>query len=131
IADQTGIGQSLGGFVLVAIATSLPEFTTVFAAVRLGRYVMAVSDIFGTNLLNVALILLVDLLQPEGPVLARIGPGVVVGALLAVMLTALFLIGLIERRDRTVLRLGWDSVAVLATYVAGVALLTRLPGALA
>ena len=36
------------------------------------------------------------------------------------------LIGLIERRDRTVLRMGYDSFAVLGVYFAGVAVLFSL-----
>ena len=36
-------------------------------------------------------------------------------------LSALFLIGMIERRDRTVLRMGYDSLAVLV-YLGGVVL---------
>jgi cation:H+ antiporter len=53
LADATGLGQSFVGVVFVAIATSLPEISTVFSAVRAGLYTMAVSDIFGTNLVSV------------------------------------------------------------------------------
>ena len=38
------------GEVFIAISTSLPEISIVVAAVKLGRYVIAGSDIFGTNL---------------------------------------------------------------------------------
>jgi hypothetical protein len=37
------------------------------------------------------------------------------------VLTAIFLAAVVERRDRTVLRMGWDSPAALAIYAAGVA----------
>ena len=47
-------------------------------------------------------------------------------ALLASVLTALYLIGMIERRDRTVLRMGIDSLAVLVCYGAGVVVLYQL-----
>lgn len=126
IAAQTGIGQSLGGFLLVAISTSLPEASTVIASVRLGRYVMAVSDIFGTNLFNGGLVFLVDACYREGPVLDAVGPFAMFAALLGVVVSALFLAGLIERRDRTVLRMGYDSLAVLAAYLGGVVILAGL-----
>jgi cation:H+ antiporter len=48
------------------------------------------------------------------------------GALLAIVLTALYLAGMIERRDRTVLRMGFDSLAAMAVYVCGVAVLYQL-----
>jgi cation:H+ antiporter len=37
--------------------------------------------------------------------------------------TAIFLVGLAERRDRTVFRMGYDSLAVMATYLAGLIIL--------
>jgi cation:H+ antiporter len=126
IATQTGLGQSLGGFLLVAVATSLPEASTVIASVRLGRYVMAVSDIFGTNLFNGGLLFVVDAVYRGGPVLNEVGDFAAFAALLGVIVSALFLVGLIERRDKTVLRMGYDSLAVLAAYGAGVGLLSAL-----
>ena len=126
IAVQTGLGASFVGAVLLAASTSLPEVSTVLAAVRLRRYEMAVSDVFGTNLFNVTIIFAVDLLYDGPPVLAEVGTFAGFGALLAIVLTALYLAGMIERRDRTVLRMGYDSLAVLAVYCAGVALLYQL-----
>lgn len=126
IAAQTGLGQSLGGYLLVAISTSLPEVSTVFASVKLGRYVMAVSDIFGTNLFNGGLLFVVDAVYRGGPVLNEVGSFSAFAALLGVVVSAIYLVGLIERRDRTVLRMGYDSFAVLGVYFAGVAVLFSL-----
>lgn len=126
IAEQTGLGQSFFGAVFVAIATSLPEISTVIAAVRLKRYVMAVSDIFGTNLFDIALIFLVDLAYAGEPVLNTVGPFSVLAAMIGIVVTGLYMAGLIERRDRTVFGVGLDSIAVGAVYLGGVALLYTL-----
>lgn len=126
IAEQTGLGTSFVGAVLLAASTSLPEASTVLGAVKLRRYEMAISDVLGTNLFNVTIVFAVDALYAGGPVLAEVGPFAGFGALLAIVLTALYLAGMIERRDRTVLRMGFDSLAVLATYFAGVAILYHL-----
>jgi len=126
IATQTGLGQSMGGFLLVAISTSLPEASTVIASVRLGRYVMAVSGIFGTNLFNGGMLFVVDAFYRGGPVLNEVGPFAAFAALLGLTVSALFLIGLLERRDRSVLRMGYDSFAVLLVYLGGVVVLFRL-----
>ena len=123
LAHQTGLGTSFTGVVLLATATSLPEVSTVLAAVRLGRNEMAMADVFGTNLFNVTIIALVDFVHPGGPVLQEAGQFAAFGALMAITLTALFLVGLIERRDRTWLRLGPDSLAAIGVYLAGVAVL--------
>lgn len=126
LAQQSGLGNNFFGAVGLAAATSLPEVSTVVAAVRLGRYEMALSDIFGTNLFNVVILFVADLLYDGPPVLSEVGPFAAVGALIAIVLTALFLAGMIERRDRTVLRMGWDSLAAVAAYVAGLSVLYQL-----
>jgi cation:H+ antiporter len=126
LAVQTGLGTNFVGVVVLAAATSLPEASTVLAAVRLRRYEMAVSDVFGTNLFNVTIIFLVDALYDGPPVLAQVGAFAAFGALLAIVLTALYLAGMIERRDRTVLRMGYDSLAALGVYAAGLIVLYHL-----
>lgn len=126
IAEQTGLGQAFAGAVLVGTATSLPEISTVVGAVRLRRYGMAFADIFGTNMFDVVLIVLVDAVATGEAVLATQGRFAMFGALLGVVLTLLYLGGLIERRDRVAGRLGYDSWLVLATYLAGVVVLYQL-----
>lgn len=127
IAQATGLGQSFVGFVLVAFATSLPELSTALSAARLGLYTMAISDILGTNIINVALVFVVDLLDTDAePVLNRMDDFAIFGALLAVVLTAFFLAGMTERRDRSVLRMGYDSILVIVFYLGGVSILYTL-----
>ncbi|MGV3592318.1 MAG: sodium:calcium antiporter [Gammaproteobacteria bacterium] len=126
LAEQSGLGTSFFGAIFLAFATSLPEWSTVIAATRLRRYDMAISDIFGTNLFNVTILVLVDALHPGGPVMLEAGNFAAFGAILALALTSFFVVGMLERRDRSVLRLGWDSVAVLIAYVAGVFVLHGL-----
>lgn len=126
LAEHTGLGTSFFGAVFLGLSTSLPEMSTVLAAIQLRRYEMAISDVFGTNLFNVTVIVLVDALHPGEPILVQAGKFPAFGALLALLLTAFYLIGMLERRDRTVLRIGLDSVAVLLTYIAGVFVLYAL-----
>lgn len=126
LAEQTGLGTKFVGAVFLAMATSLPEVSTVLAAVRLKQYEMAIADVFGTNLFNVTIIALVDQLHPGKPVLVEVGAFAAFGALLAIILTVLLLVGMIERRDRTVLRMGIDSLAVVACYAAGLVVLYLL-----
>ena len=126
IAEQSGLGTSFVGAVLLGLCTSLPEVSTVLAAVKLGRYEMAIGDVFGTNLFNVTIIVLVDALHDGPPVLQAAGAFGAFAALLAALLTLLFIAGVIERRDRTLWRMGADSLAALVVYAVGLAVLFRL-----
>lgn len=128
LAQQTGLGASFMGVALVAIATSLPEASSVFASVKRGLYTMAISGILGTNILNVLLLLGVDLMADGEPVLNRVGEFATVGALLGALVTSIFLMGLTERRDRTLWRMGVDSALVMVIYLAGLALLYTMRG---
>ena len=126
LADATGLGQSFFGAVFLGGATSLPELSSAIAAVRLGRPQMAVGDVLGGNLFNLSLLLAVDVLYRDGPVMAEAGAFEVVAASLGSIMAAIYLLGLIERRDRTVLRMGLDSAVVLGVYAAGLAVLYTL-----
>lgn len=126
LAEITGMGDSFFGAVFVAISTSLPEISTVLAAIRLGRYVMAVSDIFGTNLFDIGVIFLVDLFYPGGPVLNEVGGFSIFAGVLGIAVTGIYLAGLIERRDVAVFGIGVDTIAVTATYLGGISILYTL-----
>jgi cation:H+ antiporter len=126
LAQQTGLGSSFIGATLVGLATSLPEISTVLAAVRLRQYMMAFSDIFGTNILTVSFVFLVDIAYSGGPVLNQVGQFSQVAASMGILVTLLYVAGLIERRDDVVGRLGIDSWAVVVSYMTGVVLLYTL-----
>ena len=96
------------------------------AAMRLKRYVMAVSDILGTNLFDIALILVVDLAYAGPAVLGEMGNFSILAAVLGILVTAIYVVGLLERRDPGVAGVGYDSIAVAAVYLCGIVLLFTL-----
>ncbi len=119
IAQQTNLGASFVGAALVAGATSLPELSTTLTAARHGNHEMAVSNILGTNCLEMALFFIGDLFFSRGAILAEMNRSAFVAGTLSLIVTCIFLLGLLERRNRTVLGMGVDSLAVLITYIVG------------
>lgn len=117
LASQTSLGGSFIGATLVAATTSLPEISTTLSAVRLGAYQLAISNIFGGNMLLVALLFLADIFYRQGPILGIADQSVTLTVAAGILMTAAYLIGMVERRDRTVLRMGFDSAAVLIIYL--------------
>ncbi len=128
IAYQTGIGESLVGFLLVGLATSLPEISSMVAAVRLHRYELAIGDIFGTNLFDLLLIPVADIAYGRAPILSTGGRFEALAALLGIVLTAIYVVGLLDRRNRTFLRMGYDSLVAIVVYVVGLAVLQSVAG---
>lgn len=126
IAAQSGLGASFIGVTLLALATSLPELSTTLAASRSGRYALAVSNIFGSNAFNIMLLFVGQLFYRNGALLADVRPTAIFAASLGALFACIFLWGLLEREDRTVYRIGWDSAAVSVLYVAGLVVLYYL-----
>lgn len=116
VAVQTGLGASFVGATLLAFASALPEMSTSIAAVRLGAYSMAFSNIFGTNALLVALLFVGDIFYRQGPILEAVGRPSIFSAAMGLVATAVYLIGLIERRNQSYLGMGLDSIVVILLY---------------
>jgi cation:H+ antiporter len=123
LARQTGLGSAFLGATLLALATSLPELSTTTAATRNGRYSMAISNIFGSNAFDVSLLFLAELFYRGGTIIENTAGSVVFVAAIGAIMTSIYLWGLMERENRTVLGVGWDSAAVLLVYLGGMAVL--------
>ncbi len=117
LAAQTGLGASFIGVTLLAAATSLPELSTTIMAVRLGAYTMAISNIFGSNLIMVVLILPADIIYRSGPILLSADKSAIYALTAGLVVTAIFMIGLVIRSRRKILGMGYDSFAVLVVYL--------------
>ncbi|WP_227269498.1 sodium:calcium antiporter [Roseobacter weihaiensis] len=118
IAAQSGLGTGFIGVTLLAVATSLPELTTSITAVRIGAYTMAISNIFGSNLIMLVLVFPADILFREGPILQQTSQTVSLALSFGIAVTAIYLVGLIVRRKPKIGTFGLDSILVLITFLA-------------
>ena len=118
IAGRVGMSGLLFGATILAAATSLPEVSTGLEAVRLHDYQMAFSDIFGGNAFLPVLFLVAVLLSGSN-VLQLARRADVYLAAMGILLTVVYLWGLIFRPRRQILRMGVDSLTVLVIYVFG------------
>ncbi len=120
IAGHIGLTGVLFGSTVLAAATSLPELSTGLTSVKLGDTQLAISDIFGGNAFLPVLFLVATLISGT-PVLPQAQNTDIYLTGLGILLTAVYVIGLILRPRRTIGRLGPDSLAVLILYAAGIA----------
>ena len=118
IAELTGLGQTFVANIIIALSTSLPEVAVSIAAARIGAIDMAVANLFGSNLFNIVILALDDILYVKGPLLLQISAGHIVAAIAAICMTAIAIIGLNYRASgKKPLPAAWDSVGILAIYV--------------
>ncbi len=96
IARHTGLSGSWIGLTLVASVTSLPELATGIASVTLAQAPnLAVGNAVGSCVLNLAFLVVIDLLHRREPVWSRAHRGHVLAAAFGVVLLGFLLLGLL------------------------------------
>jgi cation:H+ antiporter len=120
-----GLSGVLFGSTVLAAATSLPELSTGLTAARKGDYKLAMGDIFGGNAFLPVLFLMVTLISGKA-VLPQAQASDIYLTALGALLTVVYMAGLIFRPQRQILRMGVDSLVVLALYAVGIVGLVAL-----
>ena len=120
IAAVTGWGASFVGSLLLAIATSMPELVIAIAAFRIGAVDLAVADILGANMLDVAHLFTIDLFFTSGPVLSSVSGSHATTAAIVTSMTVIVAAGILLRRRRKTFRvISWYAVLLLGLYLYG------------
>jgi cation:H+ antiporter len=125
IAVRTNLGGMFIGVVLLAGATSLPEMLTMISSFRQEVPGLAAGNIFGSNMYNMLLLAVLDLLNQQARILRRVAmTHALTAALASVMigLAVFFILGNIP------LQIGWmgvDSLILILVYVAGIRLIQK------
>ena len=116
------LGESFVGTLFLALATSMPEVVVTVAAFRMGAVNMALGNLFGSNVFNVAIIAVCDV-AAGGRLFAQGSTSNLIPLCLAVVMTGVAILGLTYRPRKRRGRLGWDSAVLLAAYVLGMIML--------
>ena len=120
IAVTYGWHASFVGSLFLAITTSLPELTVCMAALRLGVIDMAVADILGANMLDIAYIFIVDVFYTKGPILFSVSGVHLTTAVIVIVMSLLVITGLrFRQRRKTFLFISWQAVALIGLYIFG------------
>lgn len=119
LADRIGLSGAVFGATILAAATALPELSTGLASVKLGEHELAFADIFGGNAFLPALFLVADLIAGT-PALPGAQATDIWMAGLGILMTAVYIGGLVMRPERKLGPIGPDSWLVTIIYVLGV-----------
>lgn len=124
LAQAMGLSRSFVGTVLMAAVTTLPEMAVTLGALRLGALDMAIGNLLGSNLFNVAILAVDDAFYTRGPLLAQASPVHAGTATTALVMTGLVIIGLMMRpQGRTLRVVSWVSLGLVAAYAVNAALI--------
>lgn len=123
IAEKTGLGRTIVGLFFVSLATSLPELITSIRAATLGNPDLVLGNMFGSNLFNLSLIVILDYSLREKSIFSLIGRNDVRVASGGVLLMLILLIPIVVRTlpggeaIPALFHLGIDSILVFLLYL--------------
>jgi len=116
LAEASGLGQSFFGTLFIAASTSLPEVVVSIAAIRLGTIDLAIGNIFGSNIFNIAILALDDIMYTKGPILLFTSPNHIIPVLGTIIITAIGIIGIVFKAEKK-WKLAIDTSLIVVVYV--------------
>ncbi len=126
IAETTGLGQTFVGNIFIATSTSLPEVVVSISAVKIDAVDLAIGNLFGSNIFNIFILAIDDILFLKSPLFSYADQGHIVSAMSAIVMTAIAIAGLTYRAQKKRIFLAWDSLGIVITYIMNLVLLYNI-----
>lgn len=125
IAVRTNLGGLLVGTIFLAAATSLPELIASISAFQMDAPDLAAGNFFGSNMVNVVLLAVIDLVNYQVPLMRRMAVTHTLTAVLASTLMLLAVIFIIADLSPTIGWVGLDSIIIIGAYFGGMWLIQQ------
>ena len=120
LARFLGLSQNFIGSLFLGFATTLPEITVSIAALRLGAKELAVANMVGSNLFNITIIFLNDVLYRKAPIFAVLAKQNIFTAFIVVLMTITLIAGLILKpKKKTILGISAYSIILIGIFLIG------------
>jgi cation:H+ antiporter len=117
LARAMGWNNSFVGTLFVAFSTSLPEVAVALSALKLGALDLAIGNLLGSNLFDVAIIAVDDIAYTAGPIFAATSKAHAGTAISAIVMTGAVIASLFYRPAGRVFRaFGWTGLFLLVIY---------------
>jgi len=118
LANRWGMSGVLFGGTILALCTALPEISTGIASAKIRDYNMAVSDIFGGNAFLPVLFLMASMIGGDA-ILPNLKPSDIYLTVLGIILTGIYMAGMVIHSKKQIFRMGIDSFIVVILYLIG------------
>jgi cation:H+ antiporter len=116
LATETGLSKSFVATLLVAASTSLPELVVSISAVKMGSMDMAVGNLLGSNIFNMLILALDDLIYTKGPLLLETNPDHALSGLVTLLMTSVVGISILYGSPSKRFVLALDAILLIALY---------------
>lgn len=119
LANRWNISGVIFGGTILALCTALPEISTGIASAKIRDYNMAVSDIFGGNAFLPVLFIVASIIGGDA-ILPNLKPSDIYLTSLGIILTGIYMAGMVIHSKKQIYRMGIDSFIVLIVYLLGI-----------
>lgn len=130
LSKKTIFSEALFGIIFLAIVTSLPEVITSISAVTIVNAPnMAASDVFGSILINLMIIAILDFIQGKGGILSISDRKHILTLSITTILLGLIVLSILFRYITNIqfgfLNIGLDSILIFLVYIFCIKLVYR------
>jgi len=126
ISNDFGWAQAFTGTLLLAISTCMPEVAVSIAAIRRGSPDMAVGNLLGSNIFNIFILFLNDLMYTRGHLLKDASDEHLLSVFFIILMSGAAMAGLMYPDKQKRWLLSWDAILILGLYLINIILLYNL-----
>ncbi|MDP8265277.1 MAG: hypothetical protein P9M12_07395 [Candidatus Aceula lacicola] len=126
ISAITGLGQTFVGITLLGFVTSLPEIVVSVSALKMGAFDLAFGNIFGSNMFNILILAICEIVYRKGPIFAAVAQTHILMMTLSVVLTTILIVGIRKGAKKTFFGFGFDVILMMICFAIGMKFLYDL-----
>lgn len=118
LSQSMGLGRSFVGTLLIGFATTLPEITVSISALRLGAREIAVANMLGSNLFNLTIIFIDDLLYRKAPILSAASQSHIITGFCIIAMTCIVITAIATKpRKKIFAGMSWYSILLIGIFI--------------
>jgi len=126
ISAITGLGQTFVGITLLGFVSSLPEIVVSVSALKMGAFDLAFGNIFGSNMFNILILAICEIVYRKGPIFAAVAQTHILMMTLSVVLTTILIVGIRKGAKKTFFGFGFDVILMMICFAIGMKFLYDL-----
>jgi cation:H+ antiporter len=129
--DRLGLGEALGGMILLAVAGSLPELAITISAIAQGNLDIAAGNLIGGIAMQTLVLVICDrVVKGDHPLSYLVGSlNPLLEGLLVIIVTAVMLMGTLLPESTAIGPFSPASIGIVVAWVVGIFILNRIRSA--
>ena len=117
LSNTLNLSQSFVGSLFIGFATTLPEITVSVAALLIGAREIAIANMLGSNLFNITLVFVDDLVYRKAPILKVISPNQAGLVATVTIMTAIVILAMVIKPKKRFFNISWYAPLLIIIFL--------------